>query len=135
VKIRSDVAGQITGIRFYKVAGETGVHTGSLWSSDGRLLASGTFTSETASGWQTLKFSSPIKILPKTTYIASYHTNAGNAAFGYELQNSGKDTPPLHALQTGVDGPNGVYVFSGGGIVPSQPTSGDNFWVDVVFVP
>jgi len=71
LKFRSDVAGQITGIRFYKIAANTGVHTGSLWTSDGRLLATGAFTNETASGWQTLKFASPVAISANTTYIAS----------------------------------------------------------------
>lgn len=135
VKIRSDVAGQVTGIRFYKIAANTGVHTGSLWSSDGQLLATGTFTAETATGWQTLKFTAPVTIRPNTTYVASYHTNAGIGAFGSELQSSGKDNAPLHALQTGVDGANGVYTFSSGGKFPAQGSSGSNFWVDILFVP
>jgi uncharacterized protein YkwD len=133
VKFRSDVAGKITGIRFYKLSSDTGVHTGSLWSTDGRLLATGTFTSETANGWQTLTFASPVAISANTTYVASYHTNSGVASAGFELQSRGQDNPPLHALQTGVDGYNGVYVFGGGGSYPSQGTAGYNFWVDVVF--
>src|SRR5690349_17169563 len=31
VKFRSDTAGSITGIRFYKGTGNTGTHVGSLW--------------------------------------------------------------------------------------------------------
>ena len=96
-------------------------------------LATGTFTNETASGWQTLKFSSPIVISANTTYIASYHTNSTSASAGYELQ-TGADNAPLHALKTGVDGSNGVYVFGAGGVFPNQGTSGYNFWVDVVFM-
>lgn len=133
VKFRSDVAGKITGVKFYKIASNTGVHTGSLWTSDGRLLATGTFTNETASGWQTLKFASPVAIAANTTYIASYHTNSTTAAAGYELQ-TGQNNPPLHALQTGVDGLNGVYIFGSGGAFPMYGTSGYNFWVDVLFV-
>ena len=49
VKFRSDVAGNVTGVRFYKGAGNGGTHTGSFWSATGTLLAQGTFTSETAS--------------------------------------------------------------------------------------
>ena len=33
VKFRSDSAGTITGIRFYKAAGNTGTHVANLWSS------------------------------------------------------------------------------------------------------
>ncbi len=38
VKFRSDVDGFITGIRFYKTSGNTGTHTGTLWSSPGTNL-------------------------------------------------------------------------------------------------
>src|SRR5262245_13251921 len=53
VKFRSDVAGTITGIRFYKYAQNTGTHVGNLWTSAGALLGTLTFANETASGWQT----------------------------------------------------------------------------------
>ena len=39
VKFRSDVAGTITGIRFYKATANTGTHVGNLWTSTGMLLA------------------------------------------------------------------------------------------------
>src|SRR6266568_5432069 len=35
VKFRSDVAGTVTGIRFYKGTGNTGTHVGNLWTSAG----------------------------------------------------------------------------------------------------
>jgi Domain of unknown function (DUF4082)/Cysteine-rich secretory protein family len=135
VKFRSDVAGKITGVRFYKIPANTGNHTGSLWSADGRLVATGSFLNETASGWQTLTFTSPVAISANTTYVASYHTDTGLPAVGYDLQSRGQDNPPLHALQTGVDGYNGVYAFGVAGYFPSQGTSGYNFWVDVIFTP
>jgi len=133
LKFRSDVAGKITGIRFYKISSNTGVHTGSLWTAAGQLLASGTFVNETATAWQTLQFTSPVSIAPNTTYIASYHTNAGVGAVGMDLQAHGVDNPPLHALQNGVNGYNGVYYYGSGGHVPNQGTNGYNFWVDVLF--
>lgn len=37
------VAGSIVGIRFYKGSGNSGTHTGSLWSSSGSRLATATF--------------------------------------------------------------------------------------------
>ena len=52
VKFQSSVDGYITGLRFYKSVYNTGTHVGSLWTASGILLASVTFTSETASGWQ-----------------------------------------------------------------------------------
>ena len=47
--------GTVTAIRFYKGAGNTGTHTGSLWTASGTRLATVTFTGETATGWQTAK--------------------------------------------------------------------------------
>ena len=51
-KFTASQAIMVKSIRFYKTAGETGVHTGKLWSSTGTLLASVVFSGETASGWQ-----------------------------------------------------------------------------------
>ena len=41
MKFQSDVAGFVTGVRFYKGAANTGTHTGNLWSADGTRLAIG----------------------------------------------------------------------------------------------
>ena len=78
VKFRSDSSGSITGIRFYKASTNTGTHVGNLWSSSGTLLATATFTNETASGWQQVNFSTPVAITANTVYVASYHTNVGH---------------------------------------------------------
>src|SRR4030088_428468 len=52
VKFRADTDGFITGVRFYKMAVNTSAHIGSLWTRTGTLLATATFASESASGWQ-----------------------------------------------------------------------------------
>ncbi|HEV8348412.1 MAG TPA: DUF4082 domain-containing protein [Vicinamibacterales bacterium] len=133
VKLRSDVNGVITGVRFYKGATNTGTHVGHLWNMAGTLLASATFTNETASGWQQVTFASPVAITANTTYIASYHTDAGNYALnGGQFLSAGVDSPPLHALANGVDGPNAVFVY-GASAFPTNTFNGNNYWVDVVF--
>ena len=133
MKFRSDVAGTVTGVRFYKGPSNTGVHTGSLWSSTGQLLASVTFSGESASGWQQALFSSPVAVAAGTTYVVSYHTATGfYSASGGFFTSSGADSPPLHGLASGVDGPNGVYAYGGGGF-PSLSYGAANYWVDVVF--
>ena len=119
VKFRSDVNGTVAGIRFYKGVLNTGTHTGSLWTSTGTLLATGTFTNETGSGWQTLLFSSPVAISANTTYVASYHSSGVFAIDFDYFQANGADNAPLHALQSGVDGPNGVFMYSPGGQFPT----------------
>ncbi len=47
VRFTSSAAGTINGIKYYKGTGDTGTHTGSLWSSTGTLLATATSTNET----------------------------------------------------------------------------------------
>jgi methionine-rich copper-binding protein CopC len=133
VKFRSDSTGWISGVRFYKGAGNTGTHTGSLWSSTGTRLATGTFTGETASGWQQLTFPNPVAVTAGTTYVASYHAPVGHYAadLGY-FASSAEDNPPLRALAAGTDGPNGVYSY-GASAFPSSSYQSTNYWVDAVF--
>jgi hypothetical protein len=134
VKLRSDVAGSVTGIRFYKGSTNTGTHTGSLWTSTGTLLARATFTNETASGWQQVSFATPVTIAANTTYVASYFAPAGHYALnGAYFASSGADNGPLHALASGVDGSNGVYAYSSTSAFPTQSFNTSNYWVDVVF--
>ena len=78
VKFTSSVPGWVAGVRFYKGSGNGGTHTGSLWSSSGTLLAKGTFTNETASGWQTMLFPDPVQISANTTYVGSYYDPDGH---------------------------------------------------------
>ncbi len=131
VKFRSDIGGYITGLRFYKGIANTGTHLGHLWSSTGTLLATATFANETASGWQTVTFDAPVAINANTTYVASYYSPLGFFALNSSYFAAGADNAPLHALASGIDGPNGVYFYNGSGF----PTGGgnNNYWVDVIF--
>ena len=136
VKFRSDIAGFITGIRFYKTSGNTGTHTGNLWSTDrARTLATVTFSGESATGWQEATFSSPIAIDANTTYVASYHTTSGNYAIGTSFASAGVDNPPLHALARRAS-MDPMASTSTALAVFTQPTTygSSNYLVDVVFV-
>jgi len=132
VKFRSSVPGLVKGIRFYKRVQQTGTHTGTLWTSTGTLLATGTFTGETESGWQEMYFSQPVLIQPNVTYVASYYAPNGHYAFneGY-FTATGYTNGPLTALQSGFDGPNGLYLRGGG--FPTDTFNASNYWVDVLF--
>ncbi|HVZ19706.1 MAG TPA: DUF4082 domain-containing protein [Vicinamibacterales bacterium] len=133
MKFTSDVAGYVTGVRFYKYAQNTGTHVGNLWSASGTRLGTVTFSGESASGWQTATFATPIAIAANTTYVISYHTNTGY----YPSTNPGfataVNTPPLHGLADGASGGNGVYAYSASSVFPSQSWQSSNYWVDVVF--
>ena len=133
VKVRFDAPTQVTGIRFYKGPSNTGTHTGSLWAPDGTLLAQASFVAESASGWQTVLFSSPVTVQAGVTYTASYHTTVGMySADDNAFVASGVDHGPLHVLRAGVDGANGVY-SPGQTAFPSTASSA-NYWVDVTYV-
>lgn len=136
VKFSTDVSGFVKGIRFYKGTTNTGTHVGNLWSSSGTLLATATFTNETADGWQEVRFAAPVAIAAETTYIASYYAPIGRYAINTAYFSSGGvDNGSLHALRDGADGGNGVFRYSGASVFPSQGFGGANYWVDTIFTP
>ncbi|MGH9895842.1 MAG: DUF4082 domain-containing protein, partial [bacterium] len=87
-----------------------------------------------ASGWQQVTFSSPVAITANTVYVASYHAPNGRYAVNEGYFTTGVDSPPLHALQDGVSGGNGVYLYGAGGF-PNNTFQASNYWVDLVFIP
>ena len=133
VRFRSDSAGFIKGLRFYKFPGNTGVHVANLWSSSGTRIASLTFQNESPAGWQQVNLAMPITIAANTTYVVSYHTTTGHYAADSGYFASAFDNPPLHALRDGTDGPNGVYRYAATSTFPDQTYHAANYWVDVVF--
>ncbi|HYM92153.1 MAG TPA: DUF4082 domain-containing protein, partial [bacterium] len=135
VKFHSEVAGSVTGIRFYKATTNTGTHIGSLWTASGSLLASATFTSETASGWQQVNFSTPVAITANTTYIAAYLAPKGHYSdTSSGFASAGVNNPPLSALANSTSA-NGVYVYSSTSTFPTNTFKATNYWVDVNFEP
>ncbi len=134
MKFRTDVPGFVTGVRFYKGAGNTGTHVANLWSSSGTLLASATFIGETATGWQQVSFGSPVAVTAGATYVVSYHTDTGMYAQDVNYFANGVDKGPLHAPSTTSSGGNGVYAYGGSGF-PIDTWNASNYWVDVVFHP
>ena len=142
MKFSSDADGLITGIRFYKGGPENGgKHVGHLWTGDGKLLSTVTFTNETNSGWQQAIFPKPIPITAKTTYVMSYFAPQGHYAndnFAFAPA-SGVKNDPLLALGNSEGGTepfgNGVYLISPQGGFPVFSNLASNYWVDVIFVP
>jgi hypothetical protein len=135
VKFSSDENGWVTGIRFYKSAANAGTHTGSLWTASGTQLATGTFTGESASGWQTLQFAAPVAVTKNTVYVASYFAPQGHYADSeYYFWNTNGDAAPLHPVEGSPTDPtqvNGVY--TSGDRFPNQTFRGSNYYVDVLF--
>jgi len=123
----ADVPGSVNGVRFYKGADNVGTHTGSLWSATGTLLATGTFVSETGTGWQTMLFSSPVTITANTKYVVSYSAPNGHYGVDVNALTSPVVNAPLRTTATG-----GSYMYGGG--FPANAVN-HNYWVDVVFTP
>ena len=126
MKFTASSGGTISGIRYYKGPQDAGTHTGTLWSSTGTQLARATFTSETASGWQTVNFASPVAITAGTTYVASYHSNGFYAAdsnyFASAISNG-----PLTAPASDASGGNGVYAYGSASLFPTNTFNRTNF--------
>ena len=130
VQFQAASSGFITGVRFYKETDNTGTHTGSLWTASGTLLATGTFTGETGSGWQELDFSAPVAVTAGTTYVASYFTGTGHYAGTTNGLASAVTNGPLTALAGG-----GVYSYGPSNTFPTSTWNASNYWVDVVYSP
>jgi len=130
MEFRSGKSGQISAIRYYKAPSETGTHTGRIWSSTGTLLASVTFTNETASGWQQQTLATPLNIQSNTTYVVSVNSNTY-----YAFTSNGLGTTLTNGdLSAVADGSNGVYDFTPGSF-PAQSYQNSNYFRDVVFAP
>ena len=123
------VNGSVTAIRFYKGTGNTGTHTGSLWSSSGSRLATATFVNETATGWQTVTLSKAVSVTAGTRYVASYYAPRARYAavqgFFRSSYTSGDLTVPANG---------GVYRYGTSGF-PQSSYQATNYYVDVVFRP
>jgi hypothetical protein len=133
MKFQSDVAGTITGIRYYKSADDTGPHVANLWTATGTLITSATFQNETASGWQTVSLAEPVAIEANTTYIVSYHSNGYYAATDNFFTNEVTNGSHLTAPASGASGGNGVYAYGSGSSFPTDTFNASNYWVDVIF--
>lgn len=129
VKFKASVAGQVTAMRYWKAASETGTHTGHIWSGAGKLLASVTFTNETASGWQQAVLTVPLSLTAQRPYVVSVNTNT----YGAVTHNALKTSVANGAISTIADGKNGVYGPPGS--FPTNSYENSNYFRDVVFEP
>ena len=129
MKFRSDVAGTITAIRFYKAATNTGPHQVSLWNTSGTRLGTATANLGAAAGWQEVALTTPVAIQANTTYVASYFCPNGHYSGTLNYFVTAIDTPPLHALQAG----NGVFGYGATSLFPTGNYAAANYWIDVRF--
>ncbi len=120
----------ITGVRIYRV--DPADVTGSLWSADGTLLATGSFAAQGSKGWQDLEFDSPVPIVDGVTYVASYHTPRTRYGFEYGFFSASDTTVgPITALRSVEGNRNGVFCYDGQACAgfPVRSKRDTNYWV------
>jgi hypothetical protein len=119
--------GSVSAIRFYKTAGNTGKHTGSLWTSTGQRLATVNFSSESSTGWQQATLRHRVKLTPGVTYIASYHTSTGHYAQQLAAFTNGATLGNATIRATA-----GAY-HAGSSAFPGRSQASSAYYVDVAF--
>jgi len=122
----SSVAGQVTALRFYKTAGDTAAHTGTLWGPTGLALTTVTFSGESASGWQTAALASPVTLTAGTNYTVSFLSPQGRYPYVTGYFASPRSSGPLTAT-------NGTYRYGTGGVMPASSWQSSSYFADVVF--
>ncbi len=135
MKFKADFNGSVTGIRFYKAAGNTGTHIGSLWTTSGTRLAQATFTNETDSGWQAVTFSSPVSDHARHD-LRRVVLRPQRPLLGDELRArvGGRQRAAAHDRRTRTTG-NGVYAYGASSAFPANTYNAANYFVDVLFAP
>ena len=128
VQFTPDTNGWITGVRFYKGAGNTGTHIGDLWTSSGALLAEAHVHQRNGDRMAD-------RAIPDAGGRHRWHDvcrwvlcpeRALRRGFRLLLQRREQLTaacPPASA---------GVYAY-GNNKFPSGTYAGDNYWVDPIF--
>lgn len=123
----SDVDGWVSGVRYYKSSGDTGTHTGTLWSATGAKLATATFTDESRSGWQTVTFASPVRVTAEQKYVVSY---SSNGYYSYTHDFRGQSEAENLSVPRGS---SGVYAYGETSRVPTSTHRSSQYWVDPLF--
>jgi len=129
VKFKSATAGFIKGIRFFSSTNQSGTYSGHLWTADGTLLESAQFINVTPGGWQEVSFTTPVRVEADKVYVASYHTASGR----YAATSGGLTSTVTNGSLTALA--NGVYNYGTSSFPSNSSYNGNNYWVDVMFVP
>jgi hypothetical protein len=125
-RLTVSAAAKAVGVRFYKAAGNTGTHKGYLYAGTGPSpIATVTFTNETATGWQSALFATPVDLVAGTTYTVSYLAPVGryssNGTYSWP-----RTVGPVTAIGAG-------YRYGTGGVYPTQSFGTANYYADLIF--
>jgi hypothetical protein len=135
VRFRSNVAGTISALRFYRGTGNANGYVAHLWTSSGTLLAQATVRDGRIPGWQEVTLPSPVPIAAGTTYVVSYYTSNGQFARDVSGLTNAVVSGNLTAPGSASVGGNGIFLYATGGGFPTSSYKDANYWVDVRFIP
>jgi endonuclease/exonuclease/phosphatase family metal-dependent hydrolase len=135
VRFRSNVAGTIRALRFYRGTGNASGYVARLYTNTGTLLAQVPVTDQRIPGWQEAALPTPVSISAGTTYVVSYYTSNGQYARDVSGLTNAVVSGNLTAPGSASVGGNGVYSYAAGGGFPSTSYKDANYWVDVRFTP
>ena len=114
-------------IRYYRGSTGSGASSGSLWDSQGNLLATTSFGPAAAPGWYTAYLSAPVAISSGEQFTVSYHApNGGYVVTGADFAN-GKSNAVLS-----LSGSNGLYAY-GSGSRPTSSWNNSNYFADLLY--
>ena len=132
VRFKSASDGFITGIRFYKGAGNVGTHTGALYKADGTVLSTVIFTMRLQQAGRQL-FASAVPIVAGATYVAAYTSPEWTLRRGLPvLCVFGKTA----VCADGLGGSERQRCLSRPGSgMPASSYQQTNYYVDVVYSP
>ncbi len=125
--VRAERTGRITGIRFYKRAGNTGKHTAGLFSDDGSMAITGTFSKETKTGWQTWSPKTAIWVRKGAVFTVAVHMPRARYAAVSNYR--------WPAKSRSLTGMRGVYSYGPKLAMPAEVWESSNYFIDVLFVP
>lgn len=135
MRFRPKVRGRVIGLQFYKKTRSrwSTPRTATLWNARGKVLARARIAPTRRVGWRSVTFSSPVRLRPRRSYVASIHTRANGrhsvTPHGFDRK---RDTKVLLAR----GGSNGVLRMGRTSAFPHrQAPKNSNYWVDVRFVP
>lgn len=126
---RPAVDGDVTALQYYQGARASGVTTASLWSADGRRLATTQFAPTSQEGWRTVALKQAVALQAGKTYVVSYHAPRGRYPV---TENDLTRTRSQNGFT--LPGNAGVYSY-GASSFPRSSYKGSNYLVDIRFEP
>jgi Domain of unknown function (DUF4082) len=132
LKFFTQIATTVTGVRFYKIAGMAGPHTGLIYDNTGTLVQSIAFGTETASGWQSVDFTAPVALPANTTYMIAVFMADGNYTATQHALTAAITNGALTAPASTGPPPNqnGLFTYGVAAALPASGNLDQNYWVD-----